>query len=72
MEGMNNELPRMEKQKYEAVPEETVEGIAALVTKNIASASPEDRQAIVNIIVAGLPKLLEEAKAKREEVKTIH
>jgi uncharacterized membrane protein len=72
MEGLNRELPKMDKEKFEAVPEATVEGITALVTERYVDSTPEDKVAMVNIIVAKLPEMLAEAKAKREEVKTVH
>ena len=72
MEGMNRELPKMDKEKFEAVPEATVEGVTALVTETFVDSTPEDKMAMVNYIVAKMPGLLAEAKAKREEVKTMH
>jgi hypothetical protein len=71
MEGLNNELPKMDKEKYAAVPQETIDGIVALVKDKFPGAS-EDEQAMVNIIVAKLPEIVAEAKAKREAVKTVH
>jgi hypothetical protein len=72
MEGMNQELPKMDKEKFEAVPEATVEGITALVTEHFVGRTAEDKVAMVNYIVAKMPGLLAEAEAKREEVKTVH